>query len=104
MNPNDEMLDDYSHLTTPIRRNDSRYSREKVLEAPLYVIGSDGVRRRKASLLHLEEEMKQYSTQDFDIIIEALKLVAQERGDESRKSILARCEVELLQLRHSSAP
>lgn len=49
MNPNDEMLDDHSHLTTPIRRKDARYSRDKVLNAPVYVIGKDGVRRRKAS-------------------------------------------------------
>lgn len=100
MNQNDEMLDDYSHLTTPIRRKDARYSRENVLNAPVYVIGKDGVRRRKASLLQMEAEIGQYATQDFEVIIEAMKLVARERGDETRQFILAQCELELMRLRN----
>lgn len=99
MNQDDEMLDDYSHLTTPIRRNDKRYSREKVLNAPIYVIGKDGVRRRKASLLQMEAEISEYGMQDFEVIVEAMKLVARERGDEERQYILARCELELMRLR-----
>lgn len=100
MNQNDEMLDDYSHLTTPIRRNDQRYSREKVLNAPIYVVGKDGVRRRKASLLQMEAEISEYGMQDFEVIVEAMKLVARERGDEERQYILARCELELMRLRN----
>jgi len=100
MNQNDEMLDDYSHLTTPIRRNDQRYSREKVLNAPIYVTGKDGVRQRKASLLHMEAEIAHYATQDFEVIVEAMKIIARERGDETQQFILAQCEFELTRLRN----
>lgn len=102
MNQNNEMLDDYSHLATPIRRNDKRYSREKVLNAPIYVIGKDGVRRRKASLLQMEAEINQYGTEDFEVIIEAMKIIARERGDDDRQYILAHCELELMRLRSSA--
>lgn len=98
-----EMLDDYSHLTTPIRRNDQRYSREKVLNAPIYVVGNDRIRRRKASLLQMETEISQYSSQDFEVIIEAMKCIARERGDEEQRYILAQCELELMRLRSHSA-
>lgn len=48
----------------------------------------------------MEAEVGQYSTQDFEIIIEAMKIVARERGDEDRQYILARCELELMRLRN----
>lgn len=101
MNQNDEMANDYSHLATPIRRKDKRYSRESVLNAPIFVVGKDGGRRRKPSLLQIESEINQYSTLDFEVIIEAMKIIAGERGDERRQSILAQCELEFIRLRGS---
>jgi hypothetical protein len=98
MNQEHEMLDDYGHLQTPIRRNDERFKRENVLNAPIYVIGSDGIRRRKASLRQLEAEFTQYSTKEFEIIIEALKIIARERGEEATQYVLAQCELELTKL------
>jgi hypothetical protein len=93
----DEMLEDYSHL--PFKRNDGRFSREKMMNAPIYVIGKDGVRRRKASLHQLEGQFYDYPTQDFEVIIEALKIIARERGEEAAQIILAQCESELTKLR-----
>jgi hypothetical protein len=99
MNQEPEMLDDYGHLETPIRRNDPRFSREKMMNAPIYVIGKDGVRRRKASLHQLEGQFYDYPTQDFEVIVEALKIIARERGEEAAQIILAQCESELTKLR-----
>jgi hypothetical protein len=93
----DEMLDDYSHL--PFKRNDGRFSREKMMNAPIYVVGKDGVRRRKASLHQLEGQFYAYPTQDFEVIVEALKIIARERGEEAAQIILAQCESELTKLR-----
>ncbi len=99
-----EMLDDYSHLATSIRRNDPRYTREKVLNAPIYVIGTDGVRRRKASLQQLEAQFSEYATKDFEVIIEALKIIARERGDAHVQDILTHCEHELMHARQITVP
>ncbi len=93
----DEMLEDYSHLT--FKRNDGRFSREKMMNAPIYVIGKDGVRRRKASLHQLEGQFYDYPTQDFEVIVEALKIIARERGEDAAQIILAQCESELTKLR-----
>jgi hypothetical protein len=95
----DEMLPDYSHLQTSIRRHDKRYTRERVMNAPVYVIGTDGIRRRKASLHQLEAQMNDYPTKEFEVIIEALKIIARERGEESVQFVLAQCEHELMKLR-----
>lgn len=37
------------------------------------------------------------------MIVEAMKIVARERGDEARQFILAQCEVELMCLRNPTA-
>jgi hypothetical protein len=91
----DEMLDDYSHL--PFKGAGNRF--EKYRNAPMYVIGTDGIRRRKASLHQLEAQMSDYPTKEFEVIIEALKIIARERGEESAAFILSHCEHELLKLR-----
>ncbi len=96
-----EMLDDYSHLAHTARRRDPRYTKEAIANAPIYEIDTDGQRRRVASLSQLEFELSEYTTKDFEVVIEAMKHLARERGEEKVQYILAHCELELMQLRQT---
>lgn len=91
----DDMLEDYSHVS--FDRAKGRFANYK--DAPVFIIDRDGVRRQRTSLLVLEEELSKYALSDFELIVEALKVIAGNRGAENVQYILEHCERELSELK-----
>jgi hypothetical protein len=98
--PSDDlaMRDDYSDYSDlPFEPGHARFAAYR--NAPIVVIQEDGTRHQKASLLLVEEELEKYALSDFATIVEALKIIAHNRGAEQVQSVLARCEYELSALK-----
>ena len=93
----ENMREDYSDL--PFERSNGRFAH--YANAPVVVIDNDGKRRQKVSLQLLEEEFDKYALSDFETIVEALRIIAHNRGAESVQNVLARCEHELTELRNA---